>query len=60
MANEIDDFLNELRNLKQTKKTITNSRDVWAAIGQQDWSSAGFDNEEEAKQWIEENPYSNL
>jgi hypothetical protein len=60
MANEMDSLLKELQAMKRDRKTIHNSKDVWSAIGQRDWTAAGFENEAEAIEWINNNPYSNL
>jgi len=60
MGSEIDKLLAELRELKNTSLEVKNTRDVWQAIGNKDWSSAGFANEEEAMAWLEKNEYSAL
>jgi len=57
---EIELLLMELRNLKNEKKNIPNNSDTWACIRAKDWTAAGFENEEEAKVWIAENPYLSL
>lgn len=61
MGSEIDKLLAELRDMKSTSSsTIQNSREIWEKIGNKDWSSAGFANEEEAMAWLEKNEYSAL
>ncbi len=58
--NEIEKLLNELRNMQQEGKNIPNNSDTWAKIGSGDWEGAGFESEEEMKQWIADNPYANF
>lgn len=57
---EIDKLLHELRNMKNEQKTVLNTKEVWKAIGNRDWETAGFANEEEALAWLEQNNYSNI
>ena len=59
---EIEKLLSELRNMKSenTKKNIPNNKDTWSKIGNADWTGAGFDDESEAREWIENNPYASL
>ena len=57
---EIETLLQELRGMKSNKKTIQNNSDTWSNIRSKNWEAAGFENEEEAKVWIENNPYMNL
>lgn len=57
---EIEKLLNELRDMKNEAKSIENTRDIWACIGNKDWEGAGFANEAEALEWLEKNEYSNL
>lgn len=56
---EIDKLLNELQNMKTKASTVPNNRETWKKIGDKDWSELGFDNEDELKQWILDNPYCN-
>lgn len=62
MASEIDKLLNELKNMKEEDKVahILNNKDTWNKIGQNDLAALGFETEEELKQWILNNPYSNI
>jgi len=61
MINEIDKLLQELRNMKSAaKKVVLNNADTWRCIANKDWAGAGFSDEEEAKQFILDNPYSNI
>jgi len=60
MSNEIEKLLQELRAIQSTGKNIPNTKDVLRLIQQGNWKEAGFDSEEEAKQWISDNPYMNL
>lgn len=57
---EIEKLLQELQNMKETKKNVLNNSDTWRKIQAKDWEGAGFENEEEAKKWILDNPYGNL
>ena len=59
---EIDKLLNELRNMKsyQHSKHIENNAEIWSKIARKDLEGLGFDNEEELKSWILENPYCNI
>lgn len=58
---EIEVLLNELKNIKSTgRKTVENNANTWKCIANKDWEGAGFANEEEAKQFILDNPYGNL
>ncbi len=57
---EIEKLLSELRQLKENKKIILNSKEIWKYIGNRDWTGAGFDDEKEAQDWIENNPYSSI
>jgi hypothetical protein len=57
---EIEKLLLELQNMKKEGKNIPNNSTTWAKLGAKDWQGAGFDSEEEAKQWILDNPYANL
>lgn len=59
--NEMDELLERLRNLKQDSvDKIHNSKEIWKKIGLKDFIGAGFNNQEEAIKWIEENDYSEL
>jgi hypothetical protein len=59
---EIEKLLMELRGMKEevTSKNIPNTRATWIAIGREDLEELQFETIEEMKQWIENNPYSNL
>lgn len=58
---EIDNLLNELRNMKsEARAQALNNRETWSKIAQKDWASLGLNSEEEVKAWIENNPYSSL
>ena len=57
---EIEEYINMLKSIKLNKKEIPNNSDTWACIRAKDWAGAGFKDEEEAKQWISDNPYQNL
>lgn len=58
--NEIEQLLQELRAMKNEGKNIPNNKDTWSKISQRDLEGLGFSSEEEMKQWILENPYSNI
>jgi hypothetical protein len=62
MALTIDDLLNALQN--PSKATLTNSKDTWKRIGQGDsFSELGLNSSELEsflKEWVENNPYSNI
>lgn len=59
--NEIDKLLLELKNMQSTsKKQPQNSKELWELIGRGDWKEAGFESEDEMKQYILSNPYGNL
>ena len=60
--NEIDKLLNELREfkIKDDSKNIPNSKETWNKIGNRDLESLGFTKEEELKEWMSSNPYTNL
>lgn len=60
MNEEINNLLNELRNMQSKSKNIPNNSDTWSKIGSGDWEGAGFENEDEMKQWISDNPYANI
>lgn len=61
MGNELDNLLNELRNMKsEARAQALNSKEAWSKITQKDWASLGLNSEEEVKAWIENNPYSSL
>lgn len=57
---EIENLLNILRNFQQEGKNIPNNSDTWSKIGSGNWDEAGFESEEEMKQWIADNPYMNI
>ena len=58
---EIEKLLSELREMKATEKASPgNNKNTWGAIGGKNWEEAGFSSEEEAKAWVENNPYSNI
>ncbi len=57
---EIENLLKELRNMQKQGKNIPNNSETWSYIGQGDWEKAGFETEEEMKQWIVDNPYVNF
>jgi hypothetical protein len=57
---ELDKLFKALQEMRSESSLISNSKEVWSAIGQRDFTAAGFANEEEAMAWIENNPYSNL
>lgn len=57
---ELDNLLNELRNMKRDTPTF-NMKTVWEGIAQRkDFSEMGFTSIEEFESWIEQNPYCNL
>ncbi len=62
MENEIDKLLNELKNMKsETKNSPQNSKELWNKIGSgESWEDMGFESEDEMKQFILSNPYSNI
>jgi len=62
MASEIDNLLNELRGMKEADKAsgLVNNKDTWNKIADGNFKALGFNTEEELKQWIIENPYSNI
>lgn len=58
---ELDKLLNDLRSMKsEASSTVPNTRETWSCIGQGDWAKAGFKSEAEMKQFILDNPYSNI
>lgn len=59
---EIENLLNELRKMKSEDRAahIANNRDTWSKIAHKDLASLGFTTEEELKEWIANNPYSNM
>lgn len=57
---DILNLLKELQNMQSEKKVIPNTTETWSYIGQGDWESAGFESEEEMKQFIIDNPYLSL
>jgi hypothetical protein len=60
MSNQIDNLLQELRNMKESRPTY-NAREVWDGIAERkDFSEMGFKSREEFEQWISDNPYANL
>ena len=46
--------------VKQNFRKIENNKTIWSYIGKGDWSGAGFSSEEEMKDFILSNGYSNL
>jgi hypothetical protein len=60
MSNEIEKLLQELRAIQSTGKNIPNTKEIWSLIGEGKWKDAGFESEDELKQFINDNPYSNL
>ncbi len=57
---EIDNLLNELRAMKESRPTY-NAREVWDGIAERkDWSTLGFKSKEEFEKFITDNPYLNL
>lgn len=61
IMSEIDNLLNELRNMKaEAKAHLLNNKETWSKIGKQDLSSLGFNSVDELQAWILENPYSNI
>ena len=63
MTVTIDDLLNALQNPDNPSK-LENSRETWERIGNRDKFSElgleGSDLDEFLKEWINDNPYSNL
>lgn len=59
---EIENLLNELKNMKDSDRAqyMLNNRDTWSKIAHKDLASLGLTTEEELKEWIANNPYSNL
>ena len=59
---ELELLLEELKKMQHrvSKKNITNSKDVWKLLFAKDWTGAGFDDESEAKDWMEVNAYESL
>jgi len=57
---ELELLLEELKKMQHTviTKNITNSKDVWKHLFAHDWTGAGFDNESQAKDWMNQNEYS--
>lgn len=60
--NEITRLLEELKSMTSVnaEKHISNNRDVWSKIGAKDIEAAGFENEAEMIQWLENNEYQNM
>jgi hypothetical protein len=63
MTVTIDDLLNALQNLDQPNK-LDNTRETWERIGNKDrfeeLDLEGSDLDEFLKEWIDNNPYSNI
>lgn len=63
MTVTIDDMLRALQNPNQPNK-LDNTRETWERIGRKDnFSELGLDDgelEQFLKEWIDNNPYSNL
>ena len=58
---EIDNLLNELRNMKaEARAHLLNNTDTWSKIGNKDLSGLGFNSVDELQAWLLENPYSNI
>lgn len=58
---EIENLLNELRGMNsQAKNTLLNNKDTWKKIAAKDLEALGFESEEELKEFILANPYSNI
>ncbi len=56
---EIEKLLQELKGMSsQTRNSPENNSDTWRAIRAKDWASAGFEDENAAKEWISQNPYA--
>lgn len=62
MSNELDSLLQALININEKERTnkIENSKETWSLIGEGRWADAGFKSEEELKQFLADNPYSNI
>ena len=63
MTVTIEDMLNALQNPNQPSK-LDNTRETWERIGNKDkFSELGLDDgelEQFLKEWIDNNPYSNI
>lgn len=63
MALTIDDLLNSLQNPNKSKK-LENTKETWKRIGKNDnFSELGLEGselDEFLKEWMSENPYSNI
>lgn len=58
---EMEKLLASLREMTdEAKKQILNNKEIWSKIGHKDLQGAGFESEEELKEFILNNPYSNL
>lgn len=58
---EIEKLLSALVNMiDEEARKIENNKTIWSYIGKGDWSGAGFSSEEEMKDFILSNGYSNL
>ena len=58
---EMEKLLDSLREMTdEAKKQILNNKETWTKIGQKDLQGAGFESEEELRDFILNNPYSNL
>jgi hypothetical protein len=62
MSNELDSLLQALININEKERLnkVQNSKETWSLIGAGRWADAGFTSEEELKQFLADNPYSNI
>ncbi len=60
--NEVEKLLQELKGMKDYNKSkyIENNKETWRNIARKDLEALGFESEEEMKQFILANPYSNI
>lgn len=60
----IDDLLNSLKSPKGTKPSLTNTKSTWERIGSGDTFEelglSGSELDDFLKEWIDDNPYSNI
>jgi len=57
----IDDLLNALQNPNQDDENKLSAKEIWDMIANQEsYDKMGFSSDDELKEWMENNPYSNL
>lgn len=58
---EMQKLLQSLREMvSESKANVLNNRETWSKIGNREIEELGFESEEELKEFILNNPYSNV